>query len=146
MEVMKIMKTKMKIEKTTKVLRIAKRILMASGVILAVITNTAFAAGDPLSAINNLSTFIFSAIKAIGSAQITILSQKKGFYPAWILNYRLLLLIRYIYTTLLIPLTRLPNRWLFPEAVMERLLFPRNRHRGKGGRITAFFHRMAEST
>lgn len=56
----------MKIEKTIKVLRIAKRILMASGVILAVITNTAFAAGDPLSAINNLSTFIFSAIKAIG--------------------------------------------------------------------------------
>ena len=56
----------MKIEKTTKVLRIAKRILVASGVILAVITNTAFAEGDPLSAINNLSTFIFSAIKAIG--------------------------------------------------------------------------------
>ena len=27
---------------------------------------TAFAADDPLSAINNLSTFIFSAIKAIG--------------------------------------------------------------------------------
>ena len=60
------MKTKMKIEKTTKVLRIAKRILMVSGVILAVISNTAFAADDPLATINNLSTFIFSAIKAIG--------------------------------------------------------------------------------
>ncbi len=60
------MKTNMKIEKTTKVLRIAKRILMVSGVILAVISNTAFAADDPLATINNLSTFIFSAIKAIG--------------------------------------------------------------------------------
>ena len=60
------MKTNIKIEKTTKVLRIAKRILMASGVILAVVSNTAFAADDPLATINNLSTFIFSAIKAIG--------------------------------------------------------------------------------
>ena len=29
-------------------------------------TTTAFAAGDPLSVINNLSTFIFSLIRAIG--------------------------------------------------------------------------------
>lgn len=60
------MKTEMRIEKTTKALRIAKRILTVSGVVLAFATNTAFAADDPLSAINNLSTFIFSAIKAIG--------------------------------------------------------------------------------
>ena len=66
MEVIQTMKTNMKIEKTTKVLRIAKRILMVSGVILAVVSNTAFAADDPLATINNLSTFIFSAIKAIG--------------------------------------------------------------------------------
>ena len=29
-------------------------------------TTTVFAAGDPLSVINNLSTFIFSLIRAIG--------------------------------------------------------------------------------
>lgn len=59
------MKTEKRIKKVTGVLRNTKRILMAAGVVFA-ISNTAFAAGDPLSAINNLSTFIFSAIKAIG--------------------------------------------------------------------------------
>ena len=60
------MKTEKRIKKVTGVLRDTKRILMAAGVVFA-ISNTAFAAGDPLSAINNLSTFIFSAIKAIGT-------------------------------------------------------------------------------
>ena len=40
--------------------------LLAVMLILTALTNTVFAAGDPLATINNLSTFIFSAIKAIG--------------------------------------------------------------------------------
>ena len=60
------MRTEKKITKITSALRVTKRILIVSGVLLALFTNPALAAGDPLSAINNLSTFIFSAIKAIG--------------------------------------------------------------------------------
>ena len=60
------MKTEKRLIKITGALRVTKRILMVSGVLLALFTNPAFAADDPLSAINNLSTFIFSAIKAIG--------------------------------------------------------------------------------
>ncbi len=39
---------------------------MALVLIVTVGATTAFAAGDPLSVINNLSTFIFSLIRAIG--------------------------------------------------------------------------------
>ena len=49
-------KTKEKLNKATKHLRVAKYALMTIPVL----------ADDPLSAINGLSTFIFSAIKAIG--------------------------------------------------------------------------------
>lgn len=54
-----------KIEKATNILRKTKYGLMASAVILSAMTTTVFAA-DPLSTINSLSDFIFSAIKAIG--------------------------------------------------------------------------------
>lgn len=46
-------------------LRIIKYSLMASAAVLSVMSTTVFAA-DPLASINSLSTFIFSAIKAIG--------------------------------------------------------------------------------
>ena len=59
------MTTKNKITKVTKVLRTVKTILVSTMLMLALLSNTAFAA-DPLATINNLSTFIFSAIKAIG--------------------------------------------------------------------------------
>ena len=39
---------------------------MAQVLTVTVGATTAFAAGDPLSVINNLSTFIFSLIRAIG--------------------------------------------------------------------------------
>ena len=55
-----------KILKMSKVLRTVKYVLLAVLLILSVMSNTVFAAGDPLATINNLSTFIFSAIKAIG--------------------------------------------------------------------------------
>ena len=54
-----------KIENITKVLRKARYTLIASAVLLSAMSTTAFAA-DPLSTINSLSDFIFSAIKAIG--------------------------------------------------------------------------------
>lgn len=54
-----------KITKLNKTLRITKYALTIAAIILAIMTNTVFAA-DPLSTINSLSDFIFSAIKAIG--------------------------------------------------------------------------------
>ena len=42
------------------------RLYMALVLTVTVGATTAFAAGDPLSVINNLSTFIFSLIRAIG--------------------------------------------------------------------------------
>lgn len=60
------MKTKQKIKKTASMLRVTKNALTVVMVVLALVSNSALAADDPLSAINNLSTFIFSAIKAIG--------------------------------------------------------------------------------
>ncbi|MEE1503333.1 MAG: glutamyl-tRNA amidotransferase [Acutalibacteraceae bacterium] len=41
-------------------------VLMVMAVVMCMMTNTVLAAGDPLSTINSLSDFIFSAIKAIG--------------------------------------------------------------------------------
>lgn len=55
-----------KILKMSRILRTVKYMLLAVLLILTASTNTVFAAGDPLTTINNLSTFIFSAIKAIG--------------------------------------------------------------------------------
>ena len=60
------MKKNNKIEKTTMVLRKTKMVLMVMAVVMCMMTNTVLAAGDPLSTINSLSDFIFSAIKAIG--------------------------------------------------------------------------------
>ena len=62
---MKNQKTIQKITKTQKILRKAKLILTALAVMMTALTGTVFAA-DPLSTINSLSDFIFSAIKAIG--------------------------------------------------------------------------------
>ena len=60
------MKKNNKIEKATTVLRKTKMVLMVMAVVMCMMTNTVLAAGDPLSTINSLSDFIFSAIKAIG--------------------------------------------------------------------------------
>ena len=54
------------ITKISKNLRIIKYVLSVAAIILSLTANTVFAAGDPLSTINSLSDFIFSAIKAIG--------------------------------------------------------------------------------
>ena len=59
------MKTEKRLTKITGALRVTKRILMATGIVLS-LASPAFAAGDPRATITNLSTFIFSAIKAIG--------------------------------------------------------------------------------
>ena len=58
-------KTMMKIRKTQSILRKAKLTLTALAVMMTALSGTVFAA-DPLAAINSLSDFIFSAIKAIG--------------------------------------------------------------------------------
>ena len=60
------MKKNTKLEKITTVLRKTKMVLMVMAVVMCMMTNTVLAAGDPLSTINSLSDFIFSAIKAIG--------------------------------------------------------------------------------
>lgn len=60
------MKKNNKLEKITTVLRKTKMVLMVMAVVMCMMTNTVLAAGDPLSTINSLSGFIFSAIKAIG--------------------------------------------------------------------------------
>lgn len=54
-----------KIRKTQSILRKAKLTLTALAVMMTALSGTVFAAG-PLSTINSLSDFIFSAIKAIG--------------------------------------------------------------------------------
>ena len=54
-----------KISKITSVLKNTKLILVISALMLSLMSNTVFAA-DPLVTINNLSDFIFSAIKAVG--------------------------------------------------------------------------------
>ena len=59
------MKKNNKLEKITTVLRKTKMVLMVMAVAMCMMTNTVLAA-DPLSTINGLSDFIFSAIKAIG--------------------------------------------------------------------------------
>ena len=58
-------KTIQRIAKAQKIFRKAKLILTALAVMMTALTGTVFAA-DPLSTINSLSDFIFSAIKAIG--------------------------------------------------------------------------------
>ncbi len=58
------MKNQNKILKTQKILKNAKAILTLSTILLSFVTPVF--ADDPLATINNLSTFIFSAIKAIG--------------------------------------------------------------------------------
>ena len=59
------MKKDIKISKITSVLKNTKLILVISALMLSLMANTVFAA-DPLVTINNLSDFIFSAIKAVG--------------------------------------------------------------------------------
>ena len=62
---MKKQNTIQKIAKAQKLLRKAKLALAVMAVMMTALTGTVFAA-DPLSTINSLSDFIFSAIKAIG--------------------------------------------------------------------------------
>ena len=57
---------KNKLQKAQNILRKTKNILIISAMMLSIASGNAFAAADPLGAINNLSTFIFSAIKTIG--------------------------------------------------------------------------------
>ena len=57
---------KNKLQKAQNILRKTKNILIISAVVLSIASGNASAAADPLGAINNLSTFIFSAIKTIG--------------------------------------------------------------------------------
>lgn len=57
---------KKKLQKAQNILRETKNILIISAMILSIASGNASAAADPLGAINNLSTFIFSAIKTIG--------------------------------------------------------------------------------
>ncbi len=57
---------KNKLQKAQNILRKTKNILIISAAVLSIASGSVFAASDPLSAINNLSTFIFSAIKTIG--------------------------------------------------------------------------------
>jgi hypothetical protein len=54
-----------KIKGILKSLKAVKRTLMVTAFLCGILSTTVFAA-DPLGAINNLSTFIFSAIRAIG--------------------------------------------------------------------------------
>lgn len=49
-----------------KPLRVLKNGLMAAVFMCTLLSTTVFAEGDPLTVVNNLSTFIFSAIRAIG--------------------------------------------------------------------------------
>ena len=60
-----MMKRNTKIEKITSVLKKTKMVLVSMVLMLSLMTNTVLAA-DPLTTINSLSDFIFSAIKAIG--------------------------------------------------------------------------------
>lgn len=59
------MKKDIKISKIRSVLKNLKLTLVISSLMLSLMSNTVFAA-DPLVTINNLSDFIFSAIKAVG--------------------------------------------------------------------------------
>lgn len=49
-----------------KSLKVLKNVLMATVLMCTVLSTTVFADGDPLTVVNNLSTFIFSAIRSIG--------------------------------------------------------------------------------
>ena len=55
------MKKKMNLKKIEKILKAVN-----VGVVLLIISTPVYAAEDPLSVINNLSTFIFGVIRAIG--------------------------------------------------------------------------------
>lgn len=56
----------MKTEKTKQHIRLIMILYEVLVVVMTVGTGTVFAASDPLAVINNLSTFIFSLIRAIG--------------------------------------------------------------------------------
>lgn len=55
------MKKKMNLKKIEKILKVVN-----VGVVLLIMSTPVYAAEDPLSVINNLSTFIFGIIRAIG--------------------------------------------------------------------------------
>lgn len=64
------MKDKKKLTLTQQVQNKIKRTYLVSATMIAMVglmAVPAFAASDPLTTINNLSTFVFSAIKAIGA-------------------------------------------------------------------------------
>ena len=63
------MKEKKKMKRKMKISKILKKVAFMGGYIVAlnvIQASNVFAADDPLSVINNLSTFIFGVIRAIG--------------------------------------------------------------------------------
>ena len=63
------MKEKKKVTKKMKISKILRKVAFICGYVIAlnvVQASNVFAANDPLSVINNLSTFIFGIIRAIG--------------------------------------------------------------------------------
>lgn len=63
------MKKNKKMNKKGLIIKILKRVSLITGYVIALFVAQAshvFAANDPLSVINNLSTFMFSVIRAIG--------------------------------------------------------------------------------
>lgn len=63
------MKEKKKVTKKMKISKISRKVAFIGGYVIAlnvVQASNVFAANDPLSVINNLSTFIFGIIRAIG--------------------------------------------------------------------------------
>ena len=58
-------KNQMKMAKIQAILKKVRLVLMIMALLVTMLSSTVLAA-DPLATINNLSTFIFSAIKAIG--------------------------------------------------------------------------------
>ena len=60
-----------KIIRINKKLRKIKRCLLLLAIVLSVCTNQVYAASDPISVVNNLSDFIFTLTRGIGSIILT---------------------------------------------------------------------------
>ena len=60
-----------KINRINKKLRKIKRCLLLLAIVLSVCTNQVYAASDPISVVNNLSDFIFTLTRGIGSIILT---------------------------------------------------------------------------
>lgn len=60
-----------KINRINKKLTKIKRYLLLLAIVLSVCTNQVYAASDPISVVNNLSDFIFTLTRGIGSIVLT---------------------------------------------------------------------------